>query len=247
MKYCYLFLLYLLPLGAAAQNERVQDHNTIAWGQLFTTIKLKKNWNVLAEYQWRRTEGVRYWQQSLLRGALQYNISPQLSVAVGYGWIETFPYGDYPIAANGTFSEHRIHEQLQLKNAFGKLVLSQRLRIEQRWVGRREPIVEREIEDWVFSHRFRYLLRLQYPIMQGDGFNLYTAVADEVFISAGKNVGANTFDQNRLMLIVGSKLHKNVAVEAGYIKQTVFQGRRVNNQTIVQNNDGLTLALLLNL
>lgn len=247
MKYFYFLLLFLAPFFALGQNDRIQDHNTIAWGQLFTTIKLNKNWDVLAEYQWRRTEGVKYWQQSLLRSALQYNINPHLSAAVGYGWIETFPYGDYPIAANGTFPEHRIHEQLQLKSAFDKLVLSQRLRIEQRWIGRRAPVEERDIEDWVFSHRFRYLLRLQHPIVQAEGFTLYTAAADEVFVSAGKNVGANTFDQNRLMLIVGSKLHKNVALEAGYIKQTVFQGRRVNNHTIVQNNDGLTLALLLNL
>ena len=246
-KHIYSILFYLLPLVAAAQNDRIKDHNTIAWGQLFSTIKLNKSWDVLAEYQWRRADGVKHWQQSLLRGALQYNINPQLSAAVGYGWIETSPYGDYPIAANGTFPEHRIHEQLQLKNNFGKLGLSQRLRIEQRWVGRRAPVEERDIEGWTFSHRFRYLLRLQHPIVQTESFNLYTAAADEVFVSAGKNVGANTFDQNRLMLMVGSKLHKHVALEAGYIKQTVFQGRRVNNHTIVQNNDGLTLALLLTL
>lgn len=236
-----------MPIVALGQNDRVQDHNTIAWGQLFTTIKLNKNWDVLAEYQWRRTEGVKHWQQSLLRGALQYHINPQVSAAIGYGWIETFPYGDYPIAANGTFPEHRIHEQVQLKNAFGKLALNQRLRVEQRWLGRRTSVAEREIEDWVFSHRFRYMLRLQRPIVQNEAFNLYAAAADELFVNAGKNVGANTFDQNRLMLALGSKLNKNIGLEAGYIKQTVFQGRRVNNQTIVQNNDGLTLAILLSL
>jgi hypothetical protein len=247
MRYFYFFLICLLPSLAFGQNDRVQDHNTIAWGQLFTTIKLNKKWDVLAEYQWRRVEGVKDMQQSLLRGALQYNINNQLTAAVGYGWIETFSYGDYPIAANGTFPEHRIHEQVQLKNAFGKLALSQRLRVEQRWIGRRAAVAEREIEDWLFSHRFRYLLRLQHPIVQAAGFNLYTAVADEVFVSAGKNVGANTFDQNRLMLTIGSKVHRNVGVEAGYIKQTVFQGRRINNNVIVQNNDGVTLALLLTL
>jgi hypothetical protein len=247
MKYFYLFLLYLLPDCSFAQNDRVHDHNTIAWTQVFATIKLNKKWDVLAEYQWRRTEGFKQWQQSLARTSLQYSINNQLSAGVGYGWIETFPYGDYPVAANGTFPEHRIHEQLQLKNTFGKLTLSQRLRIEQRWVGRRMPIEEREIGDWVFSHRFRYLLRFQFPIVQGAAFNLYTAAADEVFVSAGKNVGGNTFDQNRLLLLLGSRLNKNVALEAGYIKQVLFQGRRVNNNTIVQSNDGLTLALLLTL
>jgi hypothetical protein len=81
--------------------------------------------------------------------------------------------------------------------------------------------------------------------VQSAAFNLYAAAADEVFISAGKNVGVNTFDQNRLLLLLGSRLNKNVALEAGYIKQAVFQGKRINNNTIVQNNDGLALALLL--
>lgn len=247
MKYFFFFLFSIGSLCVVAQNDRVQDHNTIAWAQVFGTIKLNKKWDVLAEYQWRRVDGFKYWQQSLARTALQYNINNQVSAAVGYGWIETFSYGDYPIAANGTFPEHRIHEQLQLKNAFGKLAVSQRLRVEQRWLGRRMPVEEREIDGWTFSHRFRYLLRFQHPIINAGSFNLYAAAADEVFISAGKNVGANTFDQNRLMLQLGSKLTKNVALEAGYIKQTVFQGRRVNNHTIVQNNDGLTLALIFNL
>jgi hypothetical protein len=249
MKYIFSIAIYLLPLFCLAQNDRVQDHNTIAWGQVFGTIKLNKDWSVLAEYQWRRTEGLKYWQQSLARTAIQYQINNQLTAAIGYAWIETFPYGDHPIAANGTFPEHRIHEQVQLKNTFGKLGLTQRLRIEQRWLGRRvaNPENEREIEGYTFSHRFRHMVRLQHPVVQRESFNLYAAVADEIFVNAGKNVGANTFDQNRLMAILGITVNKNVAIEAGYIKQVVMQGRRVNNSTIVQNNDGLTLALILNL
>src|SRR6476620_4696835 len=247
MKYLLLFLFSIGSFCTYAQNDRVQDNNTIAWAQVFSTIKLNKKFDVLAEYQWRRVDGFKYWQQSLARTALQYNVNTQVSAAVGYGWILTFPYGDYPIANNGTFPEHRIYEQMQLKNAFGKLAINQRLRVEQRWLGKRTPGDEKEIEGWTFSHRFRYLLRLQHPIINSEGFNLYTAVGDELFVSAGKNVGANTFDQNRLMLQLGSKLNKNIAFEAGYIKQTLFQSRRVDNHTIVQNNDGLTLALLLTL
>jgi hypothetical protein len=232
-------------LYVQAQNDRLKDENTILWPQVHFVIPLNKKWDALAEYQWRRTDGFKHWQQSLLRTAIQYKLNTQVSIAAGYAWVETFSYGDYPTITHGSFPEHRLYEQVQLKNTFNKLLVNQRVRIEQRFVGRRAPGTERSIEEWVFSHRFRYLLKLQHPITTSG--KLYTAVADEVFISAGKNVGVNTFDQNRLMFLIGAKLHSKVNFETGYISQTLVQGRRVNDRTIVQNNEGLTLALHIHL
>jgi hypothetical protein len=239
-------VLFLFCFTAAlAQNDRLKDYNTIMWPQAHITISLNKKYDVLAEYQWRRTDGFKNWQQSLLRAALQYKINSQVSIAAGYGWIETFTYGDYPIAANGTFPEHRLHEQIVLKNNFSKLSITQRLRIEQRWLGRREAAIERKIESWLFSHRFRYLLRLQHPITKSGNF--YAAAADELFINAGKNAGVNLLDQNRLMFLIGSRINDKVNLEAGYLSQTVIQGRRINDRTIVQDNEGLLLSLVFNL
>jgi len=243
-KFGFVFLLFA-PIFLKAQNDRVQDHNTIGWAQLFGTVKLNEKWDWLAEYQWRRVNGLQDWQQSLFRTAIQRRLNNQFTLAAGYAWIETFPYGDYPLAANGTFPEHRLHQQVQMRNTAGKLVISQRLRIEQRWIGRVQAGTNRKIEDWVFSNRFRHLLRLQYPLV--DKNLLYAAVADEVFVNAGKKVGANVFDQNRIMVIMGSKLSNNLSVEAGFINQTLFQGRRINNSTIVQDNNGATLALIVSL
>jgi hypothetical protein len=245
MRQILLAVFFVLPFLSKAQNDRIKDENSITWAQLFGTVKLSNKWDALFEYQWRRTDGFKYWQQSLLRTGIQHRINNQVSFAVGYAWIETFPYGDYPLASNGTFPEHRIHEQVQLKNNFGKLTVNQRLRIEQRWVGRVQANINRNIEDWIYSNRFRHLLRLQHPLLKNN--LLYGAVADELFISAGKNVGANVFDQNRIMLILGSKLSNQLSVEAGFINQTLFQGRRVNGNTIVQDNNGATLALIINL
>jgi Protein of unknown function (DUF2490) len=240
-------ILIFVVFAGNAQNDRVSDFNNIFWAQFFTTVKLHQKWDGLLEYQWRRTNGVNEWQQSLLRGAVQYRPNEQVAFALGYGWIETFPYGDFPIAAAGTFPEHRIFEQMVLKQPVNKLGLTHRFRIEQRWLGRRKPETDREIESWTFSHRFRYMLRAQRPIVTKNEFAFYVAAADEVFIGAGKNVGVNIFDQNRLMFSAGVKLSKQVSVEAGYINQTVIQGRRVNEETIVQRNNGITLATNINL
>jgi hypothetical protein len=129
-----------------------------------------------------------------------------------------------------------------------KLAISQRLRTEQRWLGRIAADRPGEVEDWVFSNRFRYQLRLQRPFTDSSRVQLYGALANEVFINSGKNVGVNIFDQNRLQALIGVKINPQFSIEAGYIKQTVQQGRRtIANNTVIQNNDGATLALLIQL
>ena len=44
---------------------------------------------------------------------------------------------------------------------------------------------------------------------------LYAAAADEIFIGDGKNLGVNIFGQNRIFLLLGYKLNKNLSIEGG--------------------------------
>ena len=248
MKKFFLAFFCCSYFSLAAQNDRVTDHNSLAWMQSFATIRLNKKIDLLAELQWRRAEGFSAPQQLLIRSALQYRLNNQLSIAGGYAWIETYAYGDYPIAANGAFPERRIHQQIVMKQPLNKIAITQRLRTEQRWIGRIDATNPEKIEDWVYSNRFRYQLRLQRQIRDSSRMPLYVAVANEVFINAGKNVGANIFDQNRLQALVGLKINAYLSIETGYIKQTLLQGRRTSGgNTVVQNNDGATIALLMQL
>jgi hypothetical protein len=105
----------------------------------------------------------------------------------------------------------------------------------------------REIEDWFFLHRFRYQFRTQYPFWTKGVKQLYGVAADEIFIGAGKNLGTNIFDQNRIFLLLGFKLNKKITIEGGYFNQTLQQGRRINNSTIMQRNNGVVLGSFLNL
>jgi len=231
------------------QNDRVNDHNNINWIQTFNTFSLNKKWSLHFEYQWRRTEGLKYWQQSLLRIGANYKLNENITAHLGYGWIETFSYGDHPIANNGTFPEHRIYEQISFRQPVNKWTFSHRFRIEQRWLGRVKAGIagDREIEGWNFLHRFRYQFRMQLPVWSKENKQLYAAAADEIFIGAGKNLGTNIFDQNRIFLLLGYKLNKSFSIESGYFNQTLQQGRRINNQTIIQRNNGWVLGSYLNL
>jgi hypothetical protein len=239
MKYILMGMLLIFTAGVQAQNDRLRDDNAIYWGQIFSTIKTSDKWDVLVEGQFRRTDQFTP-QQNLYRTALQYRVNPQVSFALGYAYIETFTYGDVPIAPNGTFPEHRTYQQAILRQSVNKFGFTHRFRIEQRWLGRRAP--DQSLEDWFFLHRFRYMFRLQHPLTQ-DG-KIYAAAADEIFIGAGKQLGVNIFDQNRIQLLLGARFSPHIAIEAGYINQTLMQGRRVNDRTIMQHNNGVSVGLV---
>jgi hypothetical protein len=228
-----------------AQNDRVNDHNNTNWAQLFITKAINKKMDWLIEYQWRRADGLKNWQQGLFRTAFQYKFNSAISIAAGYAEAETFSYGDYPIAANGVFPEHRIFEQLVIKQPINKITITNRFRIEQRWLGRVKAGTDREIEGWTYLNRFRYQCRVQMPLWIKGEQQLYAIAADEIFIGAGKNVGVNIFDQNRIFLMTGFRFNKNIAVELGYFNQTLMQGKRINNNTIMQRNNGIVLSTYL--
>jgi Protein of unknown function (DUF2490) len=248
MKTVILAILTLLSLYGNAQNDRINDFNNTNWLQTFHTISLNKKWSLHAEYQWRREKGLKFWQQGLLRIGANYKVTDNVIAHAGYAWAETFPYGDYPIANNGTFPEHRLYEQLTLRQPSGTVLFTHRFRVEHRWLGRVKAgtVGDREIEDWFFLHRFRYQFRTQYPFWTKGDKQFYGAAADEIFIGAGKNLGTNIFDQNRIFLLLGLKLNKKVSVEAGYFNQTLQQGRRINNNTIMQRNNGLVVSSFFN-
>lgn len=232
--------------GLNAQSERTSDFNYINWLQSVNTIDLGKSWGVHAEYQWRRTEGLKAWQQSLLRVGANYKLKGDITLHAGYAWIKTYPYGEYPAITTNSFPEHRIYEQLSFRHQEHKWGFHHRFRIEQRWLARLTPATN-QVEDWVFLHRFRYQFRTQYLLWNRKERQLYAVFADELFIGAGKQLGENIFDQNRIFLLAGYKLNKRLSVEGGYVSQTLQQGRKVNDNTIIQRNNGIVLSLIANL
>ena len=237
----------LIYVKTFSQNDRVNDFNYLNWVQTFNTISLDKKWSLHLEYQWRRNEGLKNWQQSLLRVGANHKLNNSITIHLGYGWIETFPYGDYPLASAGTFPEHRIYEQISFAQLLNKWTFSHRFRIEQRWLGKVRPGSDREIDGWTYLHRFRYQFRAQHAIWAKNNKQLYAAAADEIFIGAGKNLGVNIFDQNRIFLLAGYRFNRQFALEGGYFNQTLQQGRRINDKTIMQRNNGWLLSSILNL
>lgn len=225
-----------------SQEQRITDHNTIGWLAYSGSLKIHPKIAVLTEFQWRREDGFKNKQQNLLRTAVSYAVRKDLSLNIGYAFAETYPYGDYPNA--NAFSEHRVFEQIVLKNPIGKVEVAHRFTLEQRFLEKFLIQNGERNTDWVFLNRLRYRLRVEIPIAKSlsDNNRWSLALMDEVFVGFGKNVGANVFDQNRLAALIGYKVNKNLKIEAGYLSQILQQGKKVNDKSVFQYNNGFMLT-----
>lgn len=241
-----LFTLSLLCflLNASGQNNRLNTSENTGWYNLFGTINLTDKVGLHTEYQWRRDNLIVYWQQSLLRVGVNYQLNPRVLFRAGYAWIETYPYGEIPINGLGRdFTEHRLFQMLQLSHKEGIIDISHRFMLEQRWVGSYSSAAVAQEDRFPFLNRIRYMARFQMPLKgKSIGNNTpYAAVYDEIFIGFGQNVNANVFDQNRIGLLAGYSFSKYFRIEGGYLNQIIQFGRLVNGQNVFQSNHGLII------
>lgn len=230
------------PTNPNSPNNRSTHYNAIGWYGFFGTIKLNQQFGIHAEYQFRRNNIITDWQQSLLRVGINYQASPTLLLRAGYAWIETFPYGEYPINGLGRdFTEHRFFEMAQLSHKEGKFELQHRFMLEQRFLGRYSSAAVAKEDEFPLLHRARYMLRIQAPLKGREikDKTPYAAVYDEIHIGFGKNVAANIFDQNRIGILLGYRFNKTLRIEAGYINQTLQFSRLINGRNMFQSNSGL--------
>jgi len=206
--------------GAQDGPRRVVDQPT-AWLMYFGDHALAGRWALHAEAQVRRADGLRTWQQLLVRPGLVYTLGPAARLAAGYALVETWPYGEQPAPAR--FTEHRLWQQLTLAQATGRVAWQHRYRLEQRWVHR--PLGATGATDRVYSNRMRYLARATLPLVGRtlDAGEPYASVYDEVFVSWGRNVGRNVLDQNRAYAALGWRATASTRIEAGYLLQLVLK------------------------
>ncbi len=234
-----LLIVCLIEQSVTAQTK-MYDHNTIVWMQNVNTLKINESTSAHLEYNLRRINGVDNHMQRLLRLGVNYKVGKEITAHIGYANAQTYAYGDYPVITGRKFPEHRLYQQINIQQQLQKLNIQHRLRVEQRWVGVLKPNTQSEVARWNFLHRFRYMIKTQVPISK----MVTAAVTDEIFIGAGKNLGINIFDQNRIWLSLAKKLSKQLTLEIGYFNLVLQQGRLVDNKIVVQKNNGLLLALI---
>lgn len=223
-------LLAAVPTLPAADQS---DSNQNLWLNYVGDHPLGNSpWGLHLESQFRRADHGENWQQLLLRPGINYTISPSITLSAGYAWVNTYTYGDIPVAHD--FPEHRLWQQVVFNHKALGLDWTHRVRLEQRRIGEMlQQNGEWDVANWRYENRFRYMLRTTLPLSSDKKW--YLALWDELFLNFGSNVSLNYFDQNRIFIGLGRKLSDTTRLEIGFMEQTVQRrGGMVweNNHTI---------------
>lgn len=211
-----ILLLCSVSFTSAQSNARVTAENFNSWFMYFGNHKFSDQLGWHAEIQLRRNDFVANPQQLLLRTGIDFYTKNNVRWTVGYGFIQTYPYGDFAVPQD--FPEHRIWQQLLVGQSLGKVRLSHRYRLEQRMLGNAST---GKFEDGRYENRFRYMAKATLNLTKSEK-PIFLAVYDEIFINFGEEVGYNLFDQNRLYGALGFTLSSDLKLEVGYLNQRVL-------------------------
>lgn len=240
-----VFVVLVISTSALGQSVRQHTTNSNGWYMYFGDHKFSSKWGVHLEAQFRRHDVITSGQQLLLRTGINYHLTDQTFLTAGYAFIQTYPYGEFPVAA--AFPEHRLWQQAQIKSQLRKWEMISRFRLEQRW--QYLPVEQTDGSfapgEAVYQNRFRIFTRFSIPFA-GETIeekSWYVTFYDEVFISFGENVKMNVFDQNRAYVALGYRIPKVGRLEFGYLNQLVLK----SNGTQVESNHTLQLGLISNI
>jgi len=205
------FSLACLSFTINAQQPREVQNQNHFWWSLNTNAKLSKHWSLITDLHIRRTNFLQNNNFYFVRAGAGYTVTDKFSVAAGLGhmWLAN------KSGATELFSnENRIYQQALLNSNINKVTISQRFRIEERWVQR--VINSIPADEKRYSTRFRYMVSLNIPVSKNKKIPS-VVVSDELLMQMGKYVVYNPFDQNRLFAGIKQQVTKSLAFDFGYM------------------------------
>jgi hypothetical protein len=209
--------------GATAWETREQE---AMWVGAFLEQPVSPKASLWFDGSWRRMDFGARPQQLLLRPGVMYTLTPGVKVGGGYTYVATAPYGSLPIA-NPT-REHRTWQDLLLSHRAGRVGVSHRFRLEQRWVS---PLVNGDRGPAVYTNRIRYRARGTTPLgaLTIAGRPVYGLAWNELLMPVGGAAQKFTIGQNRATVGVGFTLTDVLQAEVGYMNlYNAFPSRRAN-------------------
>jgi hypothetical protein len=198
------------------------------WTPVYLTVSLPSKFLAYMEVNPRIGDDVTNIDQLLLRPALGYQLTENLSIWQGYAWVGNFNQ-KHTAPQSPFFEENRIYQQVNYTQKFWNLKFLSRTRMEERWIEHADGT----------AVRFRQMLRVTYPLPIAPDWALVGY--DEVFINlntvgvaTGKGPGAG-LDQNRFFVGVNKTFSQYINVDLGYQNQMLNSRQLPGNANLINH------------
>ena len=201
-----------------AQSPSTFSQDFRLWSPVFITAKLPSSFLAHLEVQPRFADldEAGHIDQLILRPAIGYQLTENLSIWQGYAWVGNFNQSHKP-PQSPFFEESRIYQQILYARKFEFFKITSRTRLEERWIEHVDGS----------AVRFRTALRGMYPLPMAPEWAL--VASDEIFVNlntVGTRGPAAGFDQNRVFVGINKTFSKYFNMDFGY------QNQLLNSRTI---------------
>lgn len=201
-----------LPIGLLPAAPVIASEDTQYWQTVSVTVALPDNFKVQNEAVFRTSDAKGFYE---LENSFSVGrkLNKTVTVWLGYTFDPQYDHGDF------IRREHRFRQQVNFDGfaKVGKVKLSGRLRMEERW---------REGQTGT-GWRLRPQVKASVPLAG----KVSLAVSSEPFINLNNTVFQTTdgLDRVRNAIAVSAPLGKKVTVEAGYLNQHTFRPNAADN------------------
>lgn len=211
VKIIIIFILSSINFGEGKNINRSNQQ----WIQYYNQTKFAEHLFFLGDGGFRWKKKISSSTQYIARFGVGYNLSENTRVAAGIAHLGYF------LSDNLNRIEFRPYQEFLNNQSFGKISLTHRFRIEERYF--RKVVNGKISSDDNFNFRLRYSVSLSFTLFKLSNSHpnkeVSLSVGDEIFLNVGKEVVYNVFDQNRILLGVIIQLKRNLKVEFTYNSQ----------------------------
>ncbi|WP_306353050.1 DUF2490 domain-containing protein [Flavobacterium sp. '19STA2R22 D10 B1'] len=198
-------ILLLLLFSAFSFQSYAQQDNLNNWFQYTMSAKLSPKWSVTALSQYRSYDLVQDSRLFLVATYLERTFENGITPGAGYMFLVLEPYNS--VSEKRIRYENRAFQQLSLKSNIGRVSISHRYRVEERFLTNPDD----------FVLRLRYLISLRIPFNGENKKDLFYGIfKNEIRMNVVKE---EQFDSNRITAGIGIHLSKRSAIEVSFVNQ----------------------------
>lgn len=205
-----IFILMVFPMLIKADSIG-------NWMMYIGNNPIYEKYSIWNEIQYRDRIVFGDFTQLVLRSGLNYSISDQSQVLLGYAYILTD-------SDESAIVEHRIFQQGIHRHSFSSFGLQHRVRLEERFVEEKDMTV-----------RLRYFLGATFPLnvdVMKTGA-IYASAFNEIFM----NMSGTAFDRDRIYGAIGYQWSPYIRTELGYMSQITNQTTQNQLQIAIFTNN----------